>query len=47
VGGCPDCTCDPALCESDETGESCVDCGACLHGCTEGECDMTKTGSSQ
>jgi hypothetical protein len=42
VGGCPDCTCDQALCESDETGDSCLDCGACLHGCPEDEHDMTK-----
>jgi hypothetical protein len=29
------CTCDPDLCESDDTGEHCEirSCGACLHGC--------------
>jgi hypothetical protein len=42
VGGCPGCVCVPALCESDETGASCMDCVACLHGCPEDLCDMTK-----
>jgi hypothetical protein len=42
VGGCPDCTCDPILCAEDDSGDSCIDCGACLHGCPEGLCDMTE-----
>jgi hypothetical protein len=39
VHGCPDCVCDPVLCETDDSGDSCLDCGFCLHGCTEGEHD--------
>lgn len=40
VGGCPDCVCVPMLCASDETGLHCGDmnCGYCLHGCSEDEC---------
>lgn len=32
-----DCTCDPAVCEADESGEHCQErgCGPCLHGPTE------------
>lgn len=42
LGGCPDCVCEPVLCRNDDTGRSCeaVNCGACLHGCPEDECDM-------
>jgi hypothetical protein len=40
IGRCPECVCDPVLCASDDTGDSCLDCGPCLHGCPEGECDM-------
>ena len=44
VRGCPECVCVPFLCRTDDTGEHCADmsCGPCLHGCPEGECDMTE-----
>jgi hypothetical protein len=45
VGGCPDCVCDPVLCAADDTGDSCLDCGYCLNGCSADECDMTKENS--
>ncbi|MGI5245062.1 hypothetical protein [Dactylosporangium sp. CA-139066] len=37
---CPECVCDPELCETDDTGEHCVDraCGPCLHGCPLDDC---------
>ncbi len=37
VGGCPDCVCDQRECESDDAGRHCetVNCGYCLHGCSE------------
>lgn len=37
----PDCcTCDPVLCDTDDTGDSCMDCASCLWGCPadEDEC---------
>jgi hypothetical protein len=37
VGGCPDCVCNPVLCAADDTGESCLDCGFCMHGCSADE----------
>lgn len=32
---CPECRCDPVLCETDDSGEHCADqsCPTCLHGC--------------
>lgn len=39
VGRCPDCVCDAYACEHDDTGDSCMDCGYCLHGCSAGECE--------
>jgi hypothetical protein len=42
VGGCPECTCDSVLCATDDTGDSCLNCGACLHGCPDDVCDMTE-----
>lgn len=32
---CPECRCDPVLCETDDTGDHCEEqsCGSCLHGC--------------
>jgi hypothetical protein len=40
---CPACTCDPVLCETDDSGASCADCGACLHGCPlDGNCPEHK-----
>lgn len=32
---CPECRCDPVLCETDDSGEHCSDqsCPTCLHGC--------------
>lgn len=34
---CRHCTCDPTLCETDDTGQHCADrsCGSCLHGCPD------------
>lgn len=40
VGRCPDCVCDPYACEHDDTGDSCMDCGFCLNGCSADECPM-------
>ncbi len=39
VGGCPDCVCDQERCRADGDGLHCVDvnCGFCLHGCSEDE----------
>lgn len=44
VGGCPECRCTPELCESDDTGQHCIDagCGVCLNGCPEDVCDVLK-----
>jgi hypothetical protein len=39
VDRCPDCVCDSYACEHDDTGDSCLDCGYCLHGCSAGECE--------
>ncbi|GGM53676.1 hypothetical protein ACFFX1_54745 [Dactylosporangium sucinum] len=37
---CPECRCNPVLCETDDTGEHCADqaCGTCLHGCPLDNC---------
>jgi hypothetical protein len=37
---CPECRCDPVLCETDASGEHCADqsCGTCLHGCPLDDC---------
>lgn len=43
VGGCPDCVCEPVLCETDDTGDSCLSCGFCLNGCSTGECPWPAT----
>lgn len=39
---CPECRCDPVLCETDPTGEHCADqsCGTCLHGCPLDDCQV-------
>lgn len=41
---CPECRCDPVLCETDDSGEHCSDqsCPTCLHGCPlpDGECPV-------
>lgn len=48
VGGCPDCVCQPVLCEHDDSGRHCEDanCGFCLNGCSAGECPMTQGDNS-
>jgi hypothetical protein len=37
---CPECRCNPTLCESDDSGEHCADsrCPTCLDGCPLDEC---------
>lgn len=35
---CAECCCDPVLCETDDSGDSCLDCGPCVHGCPLDEC---------
>lgn len=39
---CPECRCDPVLCETDPSGEHCADqsCGTCLHGCPLDDCPV-------
>lgn len=34
------CTCDPAACDTDESGDSCLNCASCMNGCPaeDGEC---------
>lgn len=40
VEQCPECRCDPVLCETDASGEHCSDqsCGTCLNGCPLDDC---------
>lgn len=43
VEQCPACTCDPAVCANDDSGQHCEEqsCGSCLHGCPiEGGCPV-------
>ena len=42
VGGCPECTCEPVACAEDDSGDSCLNCGACMNECPEDECSMLK-----
>lgn len=44
LGGCPECQCDPLLCAAYGNGAYCalVNCGVCLNGCPDGECDVTE-----
>lgn len=37
---CPECRCDPVLCETDMSGEHCMDqwCGTCMNGCPLDDC---------
>jgi hypothetical protein len=39
---CPECRCDPVLCETDASGQHCADqsCGTCLHGCPLDYCTV-------
>jgi hypothetical protein len=38
VGGCPDCSCEPEKCRTDDSGDSCMGCGYCLDGCSADLC---------
>lgn len=41
LGGCPDCLCEPGMCDGARLYCDIRDCRACLAGCPENTCDMT------